>query len=132
MLKQLLIVIFVLQSVAFNALASTNMSQLNQAEITKMQIMHQASTKESVAPDSPHSACLSEQTQDNLIVDYCSCDHEGNCHSLLCNSIHTSNPIDTKSLHTFSTTSLIRNTVTTFRADLSYAYYPPETPPPLA
>ena len=134
MLKQLLIVIFVLQSVAFNALAGTNMSQLNQAEITKMQIMHQANvniSEESDASVVPHSACLTEQTQDNAVVDYCSCDHEGNCHSLLCNSIHTSSPIDTKSPHTFSTITLTRNTIVTSSVALPYAYYPPETPPPL-
>jgi len=132
MLKQLLIVIFVLQSVAFNALAGTNMSQLNQAEITKMQIMHQASTEESDVPAPPHSACLTEQIQDSSIVDYCSCGHEGSCHSLLCNSIHTSSPIDTKPPHTFSTITLTRNTIVTSSVALPYAYYPPETPPPLA
>ncbi len=134
MLKQLLIVIFVLQSVAFNALAGTNMSQLNQAEITKMQIMHQVSLNTTEArntSDAPHSACLTENTSDNSVVDYCSCDHEGSCHSLLCNSIHTSNPIDTNPPHIFSTVALVHSANTTFSAPLLHAYYPPEIPPPL-
>ena len=132
MLKRLLIVIFVLQSFAFNALASTNMSQLNQAEIAKMQIMHQVAEKNTSPMN--HVNCSMDASQNNpplTTVNYCNCDHEGNCHSLLCNSIHASNPIDSKAPYLFSVTLFSSNPVITLSSALSHAYYPPETPPPL-
>lgn len=129
MFKPLLIVIFVLQSIAFNALAGTNMSQLNQAEMTKMQIMHQVA-EESTSPMN-HASCSTDASQTQSMIDYCSCDHEGSCQSLLCNSIHTSSPIDLKIPHLFSATSLTGRSIITLRTALSHAYYPPETPPPL-
>ena len=132
MLKRLLIAIFVLQSFAFNALASTNMSQLNQAETTKMQIMHQNTVDDTSSSIShSHNSCLTESSQTQNMIDYCSCDHDGNCHNLLCNSIHANNPIDSKAPYLFSAPLLVGQPVIDLSSTLSQTYYPPETPPPL-
>jgi hypothetical protein len=126
MLKRLLIVIFVLQSVAFNAMAGTNMSQLNQAEITQMQLMHQASNEENHCASSIENA--SNKTTSS--IDYCSCDTDANCHNLVCSSIHSNSPIDTKLPHTFTSSLLLSNTVTALIIQIPLTYYQPETPPP--
>ncbi len=125
MLKQVLIVIFVLQGFAFNAMASTNMSQFNQAEITKMQIMHQTTDTQS---ESSHSGCLSEQNQ---IANNCCSNAEGSCHNLVCNSIHATSLFDTKSPHTFHSVIQISDAIPPFSISVPIISFQPETPPPL-
>ena len=125
MLKHLLIVIFVLQGFAFNAMASTNMSQFNQAEITKMQIMHQTVDNQA---NVTHTGCLSEQSQ---ITNNCCSNGEGSCHNLVCNSIHATNLFDTKQPHIFQSGTQVSDTIPPFSVSVPVISLPPETPPPL-
>ncbi len=125
MLKRLLIVIFVLQGFAFNAMASTNMSQFNQAEITQMQIMHQATNNQ---VESSHSGCPSEPSQ---VTNHCCANGEEACHNLVCNSIHATSLFDTKQPHTFQTKIRVNDTIPTFSVFVPVISFQPETPPPL-
>jgi len=125
MLKQLLIVIFVLQGFAFNAMAGTNMSQFNQAEITQMQIMHQMTPNQT---EPSLSDCLSEQSQ---VIHYCCSNDKEACHNLLCISIHATSLFDTQQPHIFYSEIRVNDTISTFSVSVPVISFQPEIPPPL-
>ncbi len=125
MFRRLLIVIFILQSIALNAMASTNMSQFNQAEKIKMQIMHQTLSN---SVTSLHTDCPSIQDSS---ASHC-CDNEKEpCHNLVCNSIHTAHLFDIKLPSSIQSPILLNETILPFSVLVPIITLQPETPPPL-
>lgn len=136
MLKRLFIIIFILQTFAASAWAGMDMSQLNQAEISKMQMMHNILTSNEI-----HTAALSpnEHTNDKMHsmagcdMQNCNLCNEGmGCQNLMCSAAHSTTTFYAQANLTHSAVLITNGVVPLFSISIKYSNSQPETPPPSA
>lgn len=129
MLKRLFLAIFILQSFATSAWAGMDMSQLNQAEKSQMQIMHQ--TIGMIEMQTILSSSDSKVGyQMHSMMDCSLCDQETGCFDLMCSSIHAATPFYAQIEMIQSATLMVSSLTPTLSVSVKYSNSQPETPPP--
>jgi hypothetical protein len=129
MLKRLFLVMFILQSFATGAWAGMDMSQLNQAEKSKMQIMHHVMNMDEM-PTILSPEATKSGSQMHSMMDCSLCDQETGCQDFMCGSIHAATPFYAQ-VEMIQPTILMVNSLTpTLSISVKYSNSQPETPPP--
>lgn len=129
MLKRLFLVIFILQSFATSALAGMDMSQVNQAEKSKMQIMHQAMDMNKMQT-MLSSSDSKTNSQMHAMMDCSEGGQCSNCYDLMCSSIHAATPFYAEIEMIPSEVLLVGRLTPTLTISVQYSNSQPETPPP--
>jgi len=124
MLKRLLLVIFILQSLASTAWAGMEMPQQ-----TQMQIMHQAMLQDQDCCQQAKSHNVSCEQQNMADM---ACCQQGHCHNLLCQTAQINASVALIPEIISLTRPSISLISTTFSSSVPFSSIQPETPPPSA
>jgi hypothetical protein len=131
MLKRLFVFIFILQVFATSAWGGMDMSQLNQAETAKMQIMHHMMTMNEMDTSAP-STDQTVNVQMHSMTNCNGCDDGATCQNLVCGAIHAITPFIAQSNIVQTATLIANGIVSPLLVSIQYSNSQPETPPPSA
>ena len=127
MLKCLFVVIFILNTLASSAWAGMNVSQLNQAETAKMQILHDMTDMNAM------DSCTTSDQKTNAQMFCMQNDNNcNNCQNFVCGAIHVSASFMAEPNSIFTAIRIANGNAIPLHVSIKYSNSQPETPPPSA
>lgn len=136
MLKRLFIIIFTLQTFATSAWAGIDVSQLNQAEMSKMQMMHTIlvpyKMDTAASQSGKHESANMHSMADCDMLNCNLCNEGMGCQNLMCSAAHSTTPFYAQANITHAAIFITNSIVAPLSVPIKHSNSQPETPPPSA